>query len=215
MYEKGVQTRNLIYSTAKTLFYRQGYEKTKIKSIVEASDVPIGLFTYYFKTKDKIVQRIYNDFHTRISLRITEANIQGADNAILRHVVLSWIYYDIILSDAQNSRFYYEILTKTSNYRYIVKFANQVYRRYTEEFRIYLTDQEFENILFLDFGGRREFFLQYFEKNQRDSIDDIIFLLNGIVPRMMGIDQNTVTKLLYQGIAVAKTIPHDDIRFLI
>ncbi|MDO4287557.1 MAG: TetR/AcrR family transcriptional regulator [Eubacterium sp.] len=215
MYEKGVQTRNLIYNTAKQLFYDKGFEKTKIKAIVEASDVPIGLFTYYFKTKDRVVQRIYSDFHTRISLRITESNIQGADNAILRHVVLSWIYYDIILSDPNNSRFYYEILSKTSNYRYIVKFANQVYRRYTEEFNVYLTDREFDNILFLDFGGRREFFLQYFEKQEKESVDEIIFLINGIVPRMMGIDQNTVTKLLYQGVATAKTIPHDDIRFLI
>ena len=65
MYEKGVQTRNMIYQTAKQLFYDKGYEKTKIKEIADTAEVPIGLFTYYFKTKDKIVQYIYLSFLLR------------------------------------------------------------------------------------------------------------------------------------------------------
>ncbi|PKM52897.1 MAG: TetR/AcrR family transcriptional regulator, partial [Firmicutes bacterium HGW-Firmicutes-5] len=55
MYEKGIQTRNHLYEISKKCFYEQGYEKTKIKDIVTAADTPIGLFTYYFKTKDNIV----------------------------------------------------------------------------------------------------------------------------------------------------------------
>ncbi|MBC3795568.1 TetR/AcrR family transcriptional regulator [Acetobacterium tundrae] len=63
MYEKGVQTRNHLYQTAKQLFYTQGYEKTRIKDIVETAGMPIGLFTYYFKTKDNIVHEIYSEYY--------------------------------------------------------------------------------------------------------------------------------------------------------
>ena len=147
MYEKGVQTRNMIYQTAKQLFYDKGYEKTKIKEIADTAEVPIGLFTYYFKTKDKIVQHIYSEFFTQISLRITEATKDGLDNSILRHAILSWIYYEIIFSDANNRRFYYENLKKTSNYRIMNKTASQTYRRYVEDFNVVISDHDFQNLL--------------------------------------------------------------------
>lgn len=215
MYEKGVQTRNMIYQTAKQLFYDKGYEKTKIKEIADTAEVPIGLFTYYFKTKDKIVQHIYSEFFTQISLRITEAMKDGLDNSILRHSILSWIYYEIILSDENNRRFYYENLKKTSNYRIMNKTATQTYRRYVEDFNVLISDHDFQNLLYLDFGARREYFLNFFEKPLADTTDDVIFLINGILPRLLGIDQNTITTMLYKGINTAKTIYHDDIRFLV
>lgn len=190
MYEKGVQTRNMIYQTAKQLFYDKGYKKTKIKEIADTAEVPIGLFTYYFKTKDKIVQHIYSEFFTQISLRITEAVKDGLDNSILRHAILSWIYYEIILSDENNRRFYYENLKKTSNYRIMNKTATQTYRRYVEDFNVVISDHDFQNLLYLDFGARREYFLNFFEKPLADTTDDVIFLINGILPRLLGIDQS-------------------------
>lgn len=215
MYEKGIQTRNHIYHTAKAVFYEFGYSKTRIQVITERADVPIGLFTYYFKTKDNIVKRIYSEFLTQVSLCITESLKTGFDNSVLRHAVLSWVYYDIILSDPGNARFYAEVLRKKSNYSVLSGSAAGIYRRYAEDFNIFLSDHDFKNLLFLDFGARREFFLNYFNDPAQDSIDDIIFLINGIVPRLMGIDQNTVSTLLYKGISMAKTIPHDHIRFLV
>lgn len=215
MYEKGVQTRNMIYQTAKQLFYDKGYEKTKIKEIADTAEVPIGLFTYYFKTKDKIVQHIYSEFFTQISLRITEETKDGLDNSILRHAILSWIYYEIIFSDENNRRFYYENLKKTSNYRIMNKTASQTYRRYVEDFNVVISDHDFQNLLYLDFGARREYFLNYFEKPLNDTTDDVIFLINGILPRLLGIDQNTITTMLYKGINTAKIIRYDDIPFLV
>ena len=215
MYEKGVQTRNMIYQTAKQLFYDKGYEKTKIKEIADTAEIPIGLFTYYFKTKDKIVQHIYSEFFTQISLRITEETKDGLDNSILRHAILSWIYYEIIFSDENNRRFYYENLKKTSNYRIMNKTASQTYRRYVEDFNVVISDHDFQNLLYLDFGARREYFLNYFEKPLNDTTDDVIFLINGILPRLLGIDQNTITTMLYKGINTAKIIRYDDIPFLV
>lgn len=214
MYEKGVQTRNHLYNTAKQLFYRQGYEKTKIKDIVETADTPLGLFTYYFKTKDKIVQEIYLEYYSQINTCIDALNIDGISNSILRHGVLSWIYYDIILNNDNNRRFYCEILKKGSNYRIVNDFISNVYRLYVNEYHIVINEKEFNNLIFIDFGGRREYFLNYFEIPLHDSVDDVVFLLNGIIPRMLGIDQHNVTTLLYKGIQIAKTIQCDNIQFL-
>lgn len=214
MYEKGVQTRNHLYQTAKQLFYTYGYEKTKIKDIVKAADTPIGLFTYYFKTKDKIIQEIYFEYYNNIQTLVNELMIDGIDNSILRHGVLSWIYFDRILNNDNNRRFYYEILKKGSNYRIVNNFINHIYRLYIDEYHIEMSENAFDNLLFVDFGGRREYFLNYFEKSLNDSVDDVILLLNGIIPRMLGIDQQEITDLLSKGIQIAKTIKIDAIHFL-
>lgn len=214
MYEKGIQTRNHLYQTAKQLFYTQGYEKTKIKDIVEMADTPIGLFTYYFKTKDKIVHEIYLEYYQQIDACLSELNIDGLENSILRHAVLSQIYFDRILNNDNNRRFYYEILKKSSNYRIASDFIRITYRLYIDEYHLVLSEKEFDNLLFIDFGGRREYFLNYFEKPLDDSVDEIVFLLNGILPRLLGIDQHAVTTLLYKGIQIGKTIDCDSIHFL-
>jgi len=214
MYEKGIQTRNHLYQTAKQLFYTQGYEKTKIKDIVEMADTPIGLFTYYFKTKDNIVHEIYLEYYKQIDTCLNELKIDGLENSILRHAALSRIYFDQILNNENNRRFYYEILKKASNYRIAGDFIRNTYRRYIDEFHLVVSEKEFDNFLSIDFGGRREYFLNYFEKPLDDSVDTMVFLLNGIVPRLLGIDQHAVTTLLYKGIQIAKTIDCEPIHFL-
>lgn len=214
MYDKGVQTRNHLYQTAKQIFYSQGYEKTKIKDIVQVADTPLGLFTYYFKTKDNLVHEIYSEYYKQINDFIDHLTIDGLDNSIFRHALLSQIYFDRILSNDNNRRFYYEILKKASNYRIAGDFIRSIYRRYIEEYHLVISEKEFDNYLYIDFGGRREYFLNYFEKPLNDTVEEMIFLVNGIVPRMMGIDQHAVTTLLYKGIQIAKTIDYDHIHFL-
>jgi AcrR family transcriptional regulator len=214
MYEKGIQTRNHLYQISKQLFYELGYENTKIKDIVKAADTPIGLFTYYFKTKDNVVHEIYLDYYQQINACLDELSMTELDNSILRHATLSRIYYDRILSNDNNRRFYYEILKKGSNFRIASDFISNTYCHYIEEYKLVINEKEFRNLLYIDFGGRREYFLNYFEKKLDNSIDEIVFLLNGIIPRMLGIDQHAVTTLIYKGIQIAKEINSDQIRFL-
>ncbi|MGL4607131.1 MAG: TetR/AcrR family transcriptional regulator [Eubacteriaceae bacterium] len=215
MYNKGVHTRNLIYTTAKETFYEKGYSKTTIKDIVTTADVPLGLFTYYFKTKDKVVQRIYSEFITKIDLRIAESRTKGITNSVIRHAVLSWIYYDIILNDSNNRQFYYETLKNKSNYRILNKSIGKIYSRYLEDFNLQITPEAFSNTLLVDFGARREVFFNYFENSAHCSQDELVFLVNGIVPRMFGINQEKVNHCLSQGIEIGKVIEHHDLSFLI
>lgn len=215
MYEKGIQTRNHIYHTAKQLFYDQGYTKTRIQQITEAAGVPIGLFTYYFKTKDKIVQQIYSEFNTKISLRVTEATQKGFENSIIRHAVHSWIYYDRLLNDPGNCRFYAEVMATKSNYRVLRQFSHDVYSRYVEDFNLHISEKDLNTLIIMEFGARREYFLHYFDQDLDYTIDEIIFYLNGTMPRLLGIDQSLVSELLYKGIALAKAIPSDDLIFLV
>ena len=70
MYEKGVQTRNMIYQTAKQLFYDKGYEKTKIKEIADTAEVPIGLLPIISKPRI----RLFSTFILSFLLRSVSAS---------------------------------------------------------------------------------------------------------------------------------------------
>ena len=49
---KGTQTKSNIITTAKILFYENGYNKTGIQDIADRADVKLGTITYYYKKKD-------------------------------------------------------------------------------------------------------------------------------------------------------------------
>ena len=45
---KGLETKQLIYDTAKKEFYQNGYKKTTIQTVTLYAGVQRGLFAYYF-----------------------------------------------------------------------------------------------------------------------------------------------------------------------
>jgi AcrR family transcriptional regulator len=55
---KGEQSRLHIIETANRLFYERGYQQTSFSDIAEASGIRRGNITYYFKTKNDILQDV-------------------------------------------------------------------------------------------------------------------------------------------------------------
>lgn len=68
---------------------------------------------------------------------------------LLKQAVLSKIYYQVILSDDRNTKFYYEVLEKDSNYRINKQITMPIFRNYIDEFNMIISDEQFEmtNIL--------------------------------------------------------------------
>ncbi|MFZ7133561.1 MAG: TetR family transcriptional regulator [Eubacteriales bacterium] len=214
--KKGLQTKEYIYCVAKKLFYTVGYDKATLSLISKEANVPIGLIPYHFKNKDNILIMIYDDYLTKIHQCIdAQVGSDEIDNSILYHGVLSRIYYQIIFGDTCNRRVYHEVLKKKSNYRILHRSIGEIYRGYLKDFNIIISEEEFEARLYCDFGARREFFLHYLNEDLSMSIQDTVTLVNGIIPRLLGIDQNLVTAILDKSYAIYNSICYDDIVFLV
>ncbi len=214
MYKKGIATKNLIYKISKDLFYQKGYTKTTIKDIVTQANVPLGLFTYYFKTKDTIAQEIYSEFLQKLELLFDEHKKSESTDSITHHAAICWLYYYTIFSDKNNQSFYYEVLSKESNNRTLSELKISAYKNYINDFNLEITPLAFESIMLADYGGRREFFINYQKKPSKMTIDELVFFVNGIAPRLFGMDQKTIDTCLLNGINIAKNIPHTNILFL-
>ena len=57
--KQGEQTRLNIIKAANKLFYQQGYHKTAFSDIVKEVDLSKGNITYHFKSKDDILQAVF------------------------------------------------------------------------------------------------------------------------------------------------------------
>ncbi len=57
--EKSKRTKELIYSTAISLFQKESYEKATMRLIASKAGVALGATYYHFKTKEDIVMHFY------------------------------------------------------------------------------------------------------------------------------------------------------------
>jgi AcrR family transcriptional regulator len=60
---RGTETRALILETALALFKEKGYEETTMRAIAERAGVAIGNASYYFKSKEHLIQAFYGRIH--------------------------------------------------------------------------------------------------------------------------------------------------------
>ncbi len=58
MKRSSIQTKSRIVSAAWKLFYKNGYERTTIDDIVEASQTSKGSFYHYFESKDSLLESL-------------------------------------------------------------------------------------------------------------------------------------------------------------
>ena len=56
------ETRNDILSSAKKLFFTEGYEKTTLRTIAKSTGKEVGLIYYYFKNKEQLFSSVIEVF---------------------------------------------------------------------------------------------------------------------------------------------------------
>jgi len=64
-YTRGIETYNKIITSAKILFYNQGYQNTTFRQLSAETGIHLGQFTYYFKSKDNLAGRIYSEVRSK------------------------------------------------------------------------------------------------------------------------------------------------------
>lgn len=208
-------TKDMIIESAKSEFYYHGYKDTTISKIFSSIDVPVGIFTYYFKTKDMLVYEIYKQFFDKLDNLIVSNYSSLKESYLLKQAVLSKIYYKIILEDKNNANFYYQVLEKRSNYHVIKDIISSIFHKYIDEFNVIIPDEEFNMIEMLDSGARREFFLNYFRNNSKIPVYQLSNTLEAIFPLMLRIDGKTVDSALLKSIGIADSLDYSHIKFLI
>lgn len=64
------QNKTQLYESAKQLFYENGYNATSVRDIVSHANSKLGLFTYYFESKDALAVMIFNEYAAAVKQAI-------------------------------------------------------------------------------------------------------------------------------------------------
>lgn len=194
--EKGIESRNNIYCASKREFYEHGYNNSKIQRIVDSVNAPLGLFSYYFKTKDAVVSEIYAEYLDAIYSYLNHFDWFLEDTSLFRHLLASRIYYQNIFSDQNIARFYCEVLLRKSNYRVLNTSIRRIYEAYIADYQLETTPEELDTIMIFDFGSRRELFLNYCESASSINIHKASEELTLLVPKLLMIPPKELSRLL-------------------
>lgn len=110
-YRNGMETRQILYNSAKKLFYIQGYAATTVKDIVTDAKSKLGLFTYYFDGKEAVAIDIFKDFVNDIALvlEVPLKALYDQGDFLLIDIVEYRCYFRGLCAGPEIKRFYSEI----------------------------------------------------------------------------------------------------------
>lgn len=100
-----------IINTAEVLFSRRGYDGTSVRDIAEASDVNVAMISYYFGSKEKLMQSV---FLCRSESLSTKIDALLNDDSLDPFQKLEIILEDYVDRVIDKHRFYKLMLTQDS-----------------------------------------------------------------------------------------------------
>lgn len=78
------QTEVQIFEAAKTIFHREGYEGARMQAIADEAGINKAMLHYYYRSKDKLFQAVFQDAVKRFFPVIRE--VLGGDKGIVPKV---------------------------------------------------------------------------------------------------------------------------------
>ena len=213
-FKKGLKTKLKILDTAKKLFYEKGFAKTSVKEICEISEIKSGNFTYYFPTKETLVNEIYTELYMK-SYSFVGSKLLRSTNSIEKNVLASYPYFMGALKDARTIFFHEETLRRESGSMYLGQNLNHVYHQFVKDLKIPLTELEIKNLSYAELGLRRELTLQYIANPHDQSIYELIDIFLIYRARLMQMDEMVMRSYLYNALEFERKHDHSHICLLV
>lgn len=90
------EKRKLIFETAAKVFAKKGYHQTSVKDITDAAQISVGTFYLYFKNKENLFEKLYDEMEQivdRIKDYALDKKAKTASERFANVVAASvWIY---------------------------------------------------------------------------------------------------------------------------
>ncbi len=110
-YRNGIETRDALYASAQKNFSAKGYFGASIKDIVTDIDSKLGLFTYYFESKESLALQILYELQFSVQREIERSEHICAirANLLLADMVRTRVWLELLVTCPHVARFAGEI----------------------------------------------------------------------------------------------------------
>lgn len=164
-YKKGLNTCNYIVEESKKLFYLKGYSKTTIQEICDNTNITLGNFTYYFKTKQDLLKRVYLDYLKEIENFVIE-NSEEYPNLFDKYLLSCIIFNNNLFADKNISNFNYSIIKNDYLYNDIfLSIPSEEIKLAYGNINENISRRELKLLYLSDLGTRKEL-TKYFVENE-------------------------------------------------
>ena len=210
-----IGAKDRIFACIKNKFYYSSYDGTLFKDIAKEADVPLSLITYHFKTKNNIIQIIFEDFYRKINERLKDYGYLNINNALYRQIIISFIYNTVIFSDENNLRFYRDLRTKGIPLFAAGSVVDEVQLAIISDFNISLSERKMNLLYHIYSAGRVGFFNYIFNNDIDVDIFEIVSTAECIFPRLLGIEPSIIDRYVIDAQSAVKEIEYSDIKLLL
>jgi len=176
---KGLETKKRIMGCAKAAFLKYGFKDATIVEITQDAGVPIGLFTYYFKTKSNIVNHVHLDYLERIRAAVMQYDWVRDETPLFTNSIINYIYFDNILYDEGVSRFFLEVLNADFPTSFMDETGKEVFKKYIEYYDLEIDEGYLELLLTFNNGGKKKLITKYLQKEMDIPKDQLISFIIG------------------------------------
>ena len=110
-YRNGIETRDNLYRAARSLFAQKGYYNTSVKDIVKDAQSKLGLFSYYFDSKEALALEIFLDIQSEISNLLSASPLVAdiKDDVMTLDMTFMRLWFTIIAANPHLARFAHEL----------------------------------------------------------------------------------------------------------
>lgn len=138
------EKQKLIISTAEHLFSAKGYDGTSVRDIADEAKVNIAMISYYFGSKEKLMEALFEQRTTNIKLKV-EVLLQDDKRTPLQKVEA---LADDFISRIMDKRHFFKIMTceqVINKNPVIIGLINDLKKRNIEEFGKLIKDGQQKN----------------------------------------------------------------------
>lgn len=126
-YQKSQVTKTRIFAAAATIIARHGYPKASIAKITDEAGVASGLFYYYFKSKDDLLNQVLPAYGEQM-IEYIGARVRDMQPGIEREIAAFEAYFGFLAEKPE----FYRVFSEASVYSPIAYEAH--FRLVTENF---------------------------------------------------------------------------------
>ncbi|KNZ42715.1 TetR/AcrR family transcriptional regulator [Acetobacterium bakii] len=206
-YKVGIETKEKIYESAKSLFYEYGYTNTTCLKIAKESGANVGLINYYFGSKGglgiMIYDEIMNAYKNLVRQKLDAANIETT--LLLQTAVEMRIHHQNIRMNKNFSRFYYDLLAENVIYKEHSVMTN-FYDNLAKSCDLHYSDFEIAFITYANMGATQGANLAYDAGLIDCSSIDFVNASIHLLLTNMGLDQDIIAAVIEDSFKIEKKI---------
>lgn len=212
-YTPGLQTKEKILTSAKKLFYLNGFNKTSMKDIASDAGIRQSLLYYYFNNKNKIATEIYTNFnraHDNLIVdEIKRRNI-NISKTIERSVYVA-SYFRLCLLKPNLAAFIAEVDEIELQYKDV--FIYNAYRAIIDDNPSALNETPYEFIIIQNIGINTLMFRLFTTNQIKATVDEIVRFKVTHLLKSLSIEKRKIYELVEEVFKLEKEIQVELIDF--